>query len=101
MKRLPALTVLLMVTFLLVACGGSGQSGQAPEPEEGNTEPATERSVPADTTRESTAPDSATPEREQDGQGDEPGYSVTTLDGEQVNLGGGGDATALFFMAGW
>lgn len=111
MKRLPALTALLIMTFLLAACGGGGQSGQAPDPEESQTEPATEESV-ADTTQEegappegtvpeSTTPESAAPDDEQEGQDEAPGYSATTLDGEQVSLGGGGDVTALFFMAGW
>jgi predicted small lipoprotein YifL len=29
------------------------------------------------------------------------GLSVTTIEGEEVNLGGQGDVTALYFMAGW
>jgi len=37
-----------------------------------------------------------------EGEGGEAvGLSVTTIEGEQVNLGGQGDVTALYFMAGW
>lgn len=113
MNRLPALAALLMMTFLLAACGGGGgQSGQAPDPEQSQTEPPTEESV-AEATQEESAPpestasaestalESAAPESEQGGQDEAPGYSVTTLEGEQVSLGGGDEVTALFFMAGW
>lgn len=104
MKRLPALAALLVMAFLLAACGG-GQAGQAPDPGEEPTEPATEESAPK-TSQEATgevAPaESTAPEGERDGpNGDSGGYSVTTLDGEEVSLGGGGEVTALFFMAGW
>lgn len=42
-------------------------------------------------------------EEAQSGEGGEEtaGLSVTTVQGEEVRLGGRGDATALFFMAGW
>lgn len=107
MNRLPALAVLLTMMFLLAACGGSGgQSGQAPEPEESQTEPPTEESV-EETTREDSAPPEGTASEGaalEDGQGSQEeasGYSVTTLEGEQVSLGGEDEVTALFFMAGW
>jgi hypothetical protein len=104
MNRPPALAVLLITTFLLAACGG--QSDQAPDPEEGQTDPTTGESV-AETTQEESAPpestesESSAPEGEQGGQAEASGYSVTTLEGEQVSLGGGDEVTALFFMAGW
>lgn len=101
MKRLPALAALLAMTFLLAACGG-GQAGQAPDPGEEPAEPATEESAPQEATGEVAPAESTAPEGERDDQnGDSGGYSVTTLDGEEVSLGGGGEVTALFFMAGW
>lgn len=119
MKRLPKLATLLIVTFSLAACGGNGpqQSEQADPPDEERTAPATESAATDETnpddaaTEETAAEDTAAQDDSQEAQGDlggeaagndeTAGTSVTTLDGERVSVGGGGDATALFFMAGW
>jgi hypothetical protein len=100
-KRLSALAALLLTTLFLAACGG-GQAGQGPESGEGPTEPATEESAPQEAAGEGAPAERTTPEDERDGQDEgSGGYSVTTLDGEEVSLGASGEVTALFFMAGW
>jgi len=119
MKRLQTLAILLIATFSLAACGGGGaqQSEQADPPEGHRTAPATESASTDDTnpdaaaTEETDAEEAAMEEdaTQESAQGDRDGEaaseaagtSVTTLEGERVSLGGGGDATALFFMAGW
>jgi len=116
MRRLPAFAALLVTTLLLAACGG--QPAQSPESGESAEDGASQNSAPAETTRAEAsgesgetgatqeaagqeagqAPETGAGQEEQDGAS---GYSVTTLDGEEVSLGGGNEATALFFMAGW
>ncbi len=93
MRRLPTLIALLVTTLSVAACGGSGpqQSEQAPSQETQAT-PATQ-SAPSE---------SASQEESTQGGGSEAArLSVTTLEGEQVAVGGQGDVTALYFMAGW
>ena len=104
MKRLPELAILLTVTFSLAACGGgeARQSGQGDSSDEQRAAPATQSAAtdeanPGAATEESAEDEAAQGER----SGESAGTSVTTLDGEQISIGGGGDATALFFMAGW
>lgn len=96
MSRLPALAALLAATFALAACGGSqsgSQQDSSSPPEQSQTEPATQNEATESAPRENA--------QSEDAQGgEEPGTSVTTLDGEQIDIGGG-EATALFFMAGW
>lgn len=118
MKRLRTLAILLVVTFSLAACGGDGaqQSEPADSPDSQRTEPTTgsagtepnaDDAVTENTdTEETAAEEDAAQEPVQGNRGEEAssgaaGTNVTTLDGEQVSVGGGGDATALFFMAGW
>ena len=74
MRRLTTLIVFLVAMLSIAGCGGSGpqQSGQAPPQEE----------------------------RAQ-GDSEAASLSVTTMEGEQVAVGGQGDVTALYFMAGW
>lgn len=104
MNRLPALTALLIATTLaLAACGGSqsGQSGSrdsSSPPEQ--SQPATQSEATEPAPEESAQSENAQGEDAQGG-GEEAGTSVTTLDGEQVSIGEGNEATALFFMAGW
>ena len=102
MRRLPTLIAILLTTLSVAACGGNGpqQSGQA-APEEKQAAPATQ-SAPTEKNapEESAASESAQEERAQGGSEDAR-LSVTTLEGEQVAVGGQGDVTALYFMAGW
>lgn len=105
MKRLPELAILLTVTFSLAACGGgeARQSGQGDSSDEQRAAPATESAAtneanPDAATTEATAAEDEAAQGERSGES--AGTSVTTLDGEQISIGGG-DATALFFMAGW
>jgi hypothetical protein len=88
MARFPALLVLLTMTLSIAACGGGEAERAAPSDPGQQRESAPER-----------APiEEAVPEGEQE----EPtGSSVTTIQGEEVWLGGQGEVTALFFMAGW
>lgn len=99
MKRPLMLTALLITTLSIAACGASEpqQSEQAAPPQETQAAPA------ADNAATETAPTEAVPEESARGDegGEAAGSSVTTLQGEQVSLGGQGDVTALFFMAGW
>jgi len=108
MKRLSALAVLVTMTFVLAACGGQASQDSGADQEQPETttrevvEATSERTQPPGTTQasdelEPTA--SQAGQEEQEGQEDS-GYSVTTMDGRKVSIGGG-DATALFFMAGY
>jgi hypothetical protein len=94
------------------AQGGSetGQSGRsaAAEPQQTQAEPApqsaSEGSTREEATREGVPADDGAAESEQrPAQEDDEraGLSVTTIEGEEVKLGGQGDVTALSFMAGW
>ncbi len=103
MRRLPALVALLLTTLSIAACGASGpqQSGQAP-PQEEQAAPAaksapTERNAP----EESAPSEGASREGGARGGSEDARLSVTTLEGEEVAVGGQGDVTALYFMAGW
>ncbi len=109
MRRLPTLIVLLATTLSIAACGGTGsqQSGQAP-PQETQAPPTTQSAPRENTLEESAASEGAPAETEaaEEAQSSEDGggtaiLSVTTLEGEQVEVGGQGDVTALYFMAGW
>jgi len=104
MKRSLTLTALLVITLSVAACSGSEpqQSGQAAPPQETQAAPTTQ-SAPIENASEESAPsESAQQESAQGGEGSEAaGSSVTTLQGERVSLGGQGDVTALYFMAGW
>ncbi len=112
MKRSPTLIPLLATMLLVAACGG-GETEQserpAPtEPRRGQAESAP-RSAPEKTAREEATQKRVSPDNEaaQGERGSTPeadessGLSVTTLQGEQVSLGGQGEVTALYFMAGW
>ncbi len=102
MKRALALT-LLLATMLAAACGesdtGHSQRSAPTEPQQTETE-STPESVQKETTQGRVP---AEDEAAKSGQeGDEPsGLSIRTIEGEKVKLGGRGDVTALFFMAGW
>ncbi len=112
MKRFLTLAMLLATMSIVAGCGGSdtGQSERlAPtEPQQTQAEPAPQ-SDPEETAREEATQKRVPPDNEaaQGERGSTPeadessGLSVTTLQGEQVSLGGQGDVTALFFMAGW
>jgi hypothetical protein len=107
MKRSLTLTLLLATMLAVAACGESetGQSGRSSPTEPQQTkaestpdsvrEEATQERVPADDEAGQSEPGSTRVDDES------PGLSVTTLEGEQVNLGGQGAVTALYFMAGW
>ncbi|MBA3614997.1 MAG: hypothetical protein H0W52_02535 [Rubrobacteraceae bacterium] len=107
MKRSLTLTLLLATMFTFVACGGSetGQSGRsAPaEPQQTQAKPAAQSSSEESAGERVPADDEAAESKQGPAQeGDErAGLSVTTLEGEKVKLGGQGNVTALFFMAGW
>ncbi len=120
MKKLLTMAVFLAVMFALAACGGgagegSGQpddGGAAPsEPTQSESEDPANGDAPEEAASEDAAPENAAPENagSANGDGDESaaaedarsGPSATTIDGEEVSLGGSGDVTALFFMAGW
>ncbi|MDP9458622.1 MAG: hypothetical protein M3Q60_23260 [Actinomycetota bacterium] len=104
MRRLPTLIALLVTTLSVAACGGSGpqQSGQAAPPPETRATPATQSAPSEKSAPEESAP-SGSASQEESAQGGSEGarLSVTTLEGEQVAVGGQGDVTALYFMAGW
>jgi phage repressor protein C with HTH and peptisase S24 domain len=109
MKRLSALAVLVTMTFVLAACGGgqasqdSGSDQEQPEPTTQETAEATgETTQTPGTTQASDEPEPTAAQTEQEAQEEQAdsGYSVTTMDGSKVSIGGGG-ATALFFMAGY
>jgi hypothetical protein len=112
MKRSLTLIPLLAAVLVVAACGGNdtGQSERsAPtEPRQGQAEPAPQ-SAPEETAREEAArkgvpadKEAARSEQGSTQEDDESsGLSVTTIEGEEVKLGGQGDVTALYFMAGW
>lgn len=101
MKRFSILTVFLVLT--LAACGGAQQSATGP-PEQAPPEPQTERQAQTEessTEETNTEQASAGDSVQEPSQEEEPsGPTATTIDGEEVSLGGR-DVTALFFMAGW
>ena len=109
MKRFLTLTALLMIALSVAACSGgeARQAERAAPSQEKQTAPATQSaakdSAPRESAPQESGPEeSASRERAQGGEGSEAaGISVTTLDGERANLGGQGDVTALYFMAGW
>ncbi len=112
MKRSLTLTLLLATMLAVAACGESetGQSGRsAPaEPQQTQAESApqsaSEETAREEATRKRVPANNEAAQSEQGStqEDDEPpGLSVTTLDGAQINLGGQGDVTALYFMAGW
>ena len=99
MKRSLTLTLLLATMLAIAACGESetGQSGRSSpaEPQQTKAE-SDQQSVPEETAREEATRKRvpANNEAAQNEQGstrvddESPGLSVTTLEGEQVNLGG-------------
>lgn len=87
MKRL--LTLVVLLTLALSACGEGGQPEQ-PAPQAEPEEPAQEESASGETGA-----------AEQNRVEESSGTSVTTLQGEELSLGEQGEVTALFFMAGW
>lgn len=112
MKKLLTMTVFLAATLALSACGGEQDSGQSegadpPEPTQAESEApangeaadAPEETAPPEPAPEESAP--ANDEAAQSGGDGSSGMSVTTIQGEEVSLGGQGEVTALFFMAGW
>ncbi len=104
MKRFLTPTTLLIIVLSVAACGGgeAQQAERAASSQEKQTVPATQRVTKESASRESAPQESAPRDRAQGGEGSETaGISVTTLDGERANLGGQGDVTALYFMAGW
>jgi len=117
MKRSLAPTVLLATMFVIAACsGGEPQDSEQATPSEPRQTRAASapESVPEETAQEEPAPkesplekapaedEAAESERENPRGGEEAaGLSVTTIEGEEISLGGQGDVTAIFFMAGW
>jgi hypothetical protein len=105
MKRSLTLTLLLGTMLAVAACAGSdtGRSERAAqtEPQRTQAEPA-QRSATEESTQERVPSEAAESEQgtAREGGGSS-GLSVTTIEGEEVRLGGQGDVTALFFMAGW
>jgi predicted small lipoprotein YifL len=107
MKRALKLTVLLIMTLSIAACGGGEpqQSDRAAPTEPQQTraestpdsvqEEATQRRVPAGNEAAESEQGSTTESKESSG------LSVRTIEGKEAMLGGQGDVTALFFMAGW
>ncbi len=109
MKRSPTLTALLIIALSVAACdGGETQQAERAAPsQEKQATPATQgvakENAPQESAPQESAPEeSASRESAQGGGGSEAaGLSVTTVQGERVNLGGQGAVTALYFMAGW
>ena len=92
MRRLLVLAVLLVMVLAVASCGGESQrSEEASPPEQGRTAPAAQGAATGGAPVQET--------REEDGEAG--GLSVTTLEGEEVTVGGQGSVTALYFMAGW
>ena len=109
MKRSLILIALLATMLVVAACGGSDAGRSDPvEPQRAQAEP-DQQSAPEETAREEAtrkrapANDGAAQSAQGSTQEDDESssLSVTTIEGEQVNLGGQGDVTALYFMAGW
>ncbi len=102
MRTFPTLIVLLVTTLSIAACGASEpqQSGQAAPSRETQATPATQSAPTEESAPEESTPKESAPRESAQG-GEAAGLSVTTLAGEEVNLGGQGDVTALYFMAGW
>lgn len=96
MKRLLMMAALFAATLALCACGGAGQpdQGGTPAPSEPTQAQSGDSTSGSETTEES-AEESGEPEEASSG-----GPTATTIDGEEVSLGGE-DVTAFFFMAGW
>ena len=98
MKRSLTLMVLLAAMLIVAACGGreTGQSGRSA------SDGPQQRQAQSDQqgASEGTAREGATRKRAQ-ANDESSGLSVETIQGERVNLGGQGDVTALYFMAGW
>jgi hypothetical protein len=107
MKRALKLTALLIMTLSTAACGGEEpqQSDRAAPTEPQRTQAkSTSDSVQEEATQGRVAADdeAAESERESVQEGKESsGLRVRTIEGEEVKLGGQGDVTALYFMAGW
>ena len=103
MRRLPTLMAILVTTLSIAACGGSEpqQSGRAAPPQEEQATPATQGAPTEKNAPEESVPSESAQEESAQGGGEAAGFSVTTLEGEQVAVGGQGDVTALYFMAGW
>jgi hypothetical protein len=107
MKRALKLTALLIMTLSIAACGGGEpqqsdrsaptepQQTQAESTPDSAQEEATQGRVPADD-EAAESEQGSTPEGKESS-----GLSVRTIEGEEVKLGGQGDVTALYFMAGW
>ncbi len=112
MARFLTLTTLLVTMSVIAACGGGGPEGSeratSSEPQQTQAE-STPESVPEETAQEEPAPervpaeDEAAESAQENARGGEEssGLSVTTIEGEEVELGAQGNVTALFFMAGW
>ena len=100
MRRLSVLAVLLITALAVASCGGdeSQRSEEAAPPEQGRTAPAAQGAATGGAPVQDTQEEGA---QEGDEGGEAGGLSVTTLEGEQVAVGGQGDVTALYFMAGW
>ena len=107
MKRSLTLMALLVMALYAAACGGGGpqQAERAAPLQEKRAAPTTQGVANESAPQENTPAEGAPRERARGGEGGEDdgssGFSVTTLEGERVNLGGQGDVTALYFMAGW
>ena len=112
MKRSLTLIPLLATMLVVTACGGSdtGRSERADPAEPRRTQAASDQQSASEKTareeatrkRASANDEAARSEQGSTQEDDESsGLSVTTLEGERVSLGGQGDVTALYFMAGW
>ncbi len=104
MRTFPTLIALLATTLSIAACGASEpqQAERAAPSQEKQAAPATQRDAKENAPRESVPEESASQESARGDEGGEAaGLRVTTLEGERVSLGGQGDVTALYFMAGW
>jgi hypothetical protein len=104
MRRLPTLIALLVTILSVAACGASEpqQSGQAAPPQGTQATPATQIAPTEENAPEESGPsEDDQVESAQNGGSEAAGLRVTTLEGEQVAVGGQGDVTALYFMAGW
>ena len=99
-------SVLLLATMLAAAaCSGTdtGRSERSvpTEPQRTQAESA-QRSATEESTQHRVPAEAADSEQGATREGGESsGLSVTTIEGEEVELAVKGDVTALFFMAGW